>query len=97
MANFTSNPAGLQKLLRSAGMVQAMHRRASRIANFAKLISPVVTGQYVSSWRIYSGIRNGKAWARVENIAPYAKFLEHGTRHMKRQRILGRAVSAARR
>ena len=93
-ATYTPNPAGLRALAGSPGMVQALDRQAQRIATYARLTSPVRTGQYVRSWRVYSGTRNGVAWARVVNVAPYAGYLEFGTRYMHRQRILGRALSA---
>lgn len=96
-ARYVPNRAGLKQMLASPKMVQAMHRKGERIVNYARFSGPYVTGNYSRSWRTWSGVRNGKAWCRVSNVAAYAYFLEHGTRHMKRQRILGRAVIAARR
>jgi hypothetical protein len=97
MAAFTPNPAELKKLCASPGMITTLDRYAQRIVNYAELTGPYVTGNYSRSWRIYSGTRNGIAWCRIENVAHYSGFLEFGTRHMKRQRILGRAISASRR
>lgn len=96
-ARYVPNRAGLKQMLASPKMVQAMHRRGERIINYARFSGPYVTGNYYRKWRIWSGIRDGKAWCRVANVAAYAYFLEHGTKHMKRQRILARAVIAARR
>ncbi len=45
---------------------------------------------------IIKGVRNGKAYARLINKAPYAIYLEFGTRYMRRQRILGRSLAALR-
>lgn len=92
MAWFEQYPAGIEAMLRSPAMVQAMHRRAERGRNFARLISPYRTGRYVRSFRIVSGVYRGRAWSRLINIAPYAIYLEYGTRYMKAQRILGRAM-----
>lgn len=47
-------------------------------------------------FHITSGVRNGKAYGRLTNDTPYARFLEFGTRYMSRQRILGRSVHAIR-
>jgi HK97 gp10 family phage protein len=97
MAGFTPNDAGIRALGSSPGMVRAMDRTAQRIVTYAKLTGPYDTGRYSRSWRITSGVRGGVAWARIVNVATYAGYLEFGTRHMKRQRILGKALSAARR
>lgn len=48
-------------------------------------------------FHIESGIRRGKAYARLVNTTPYAVYLEFGTRYMRRQRILGRAADALKR
>jgi hypothetical protein len=45
---------------------------------------------------IIKGVKNGKAYAMLINKAPYAVYLEFGTRHMRRQRILGRSLAALR-
>ena len=45
-------------------------------------------------FHVDSGIRDGKAFARLSNDTPYAYFLEHGTRRMEKQRILGRAIDS---
>ena len=45
---------------------------------------------------IIHGVRNGHAYARLINKAPYAIYLEFGTRYMRRQRILGRSLAAMR-
>lgn len=45
-------------------------------------------------FHVERGVRNGVAYARLVNKAPHAGFLEFGTRYMKRQRILGRAMDA---
>lgn len=92
MAWFRENPAGIAAMARSPAMQAAMHRRTTRGRNFALLISPYRTGRYSRSFRIITGIHRGKAWSRLINIAPYAIYLEYGTRYMKRQRILGRAL-----
>jgi hypothetical protein len=93
-ARFEADHAGLRAMLGTPEMVAALHSFADVIEERAVQISPIRTGRYVNSWRVTSGVRNGVAWSRVANIAPYAGFLETGTRYMKRQRILGRAVDA---
>jgi len=97
MATFVPNPAGIAAAMQSPQMVIALDRTGQRIVNAARLIGPYRTGRYQRSWRVYSGVRGDVAWCRVANTAPYAKYLEFGTRYMKRQRILGNAVRIARR
>lgn len=93
----TLYPGGVETLLRCPKMREEIRKRAQAIKNRAIHISPVRTGHYKKSWHYRTGIKNGKAWARVYNTAHYAWFLEKGTRYMRRQRILARAVAAARR
>lgn len=87
------DPAGIAQMLADPRMVMAMHHIAVRIGDRAVLISPVRTGLYKASWRVQSGLRDGKAWARVSNPVHYAVYLEWGTRYMRAQRILHRAVA----
>lgn len=47
-------------------------------------------------FRVVVGVRNGRAYARLINVTPYAIYLEFGTRYMRRRRILGRAIAAVR-
>lgn len=96
-ARFVPDPAGIAAMQATSAMVQAMTRRGERVVGYARLTGPYRTGNYSRCWRIYSGVRNGKAWCRVANVARYAAFLEYGTRFMKRQRILARSVAATRR
>ncbi|TAK89388.1 MAG: hypothetical protein EPO06_12055 [Burkholderiaceae bacterium] len=43
-------------------------------------------------FRVVSGVRNGKAWARLVNVTPYAWFLEKGTRYMRAQHVVRRLM-----
>lgn len=104
----TDYPGGVQTLLRSPKMIAEMRARARKIKNRAILISPVGKriyvdeygnahpGNYKRSWHYRSGLKNGAAWARVYNTAHYAWFLERGTRFMRAQHILRRAVDVVR-
>ena len=96
VTRFVPDHAGIRRMLARPEMVRALHRKGEKIVNYAKLTGPYRTGHYSRSWRIWSGVRNGVAWCRVMNVAFYAHFLEFGTKYMRRQRILGRAVQAAR-
>lgn len=101
-------PGGVETLLRSPKMVGQMRIRARKIRNRAVVISPVGKrsyvdrhgnqhpGHYKASWHYRSGLKDGKAWARVYNTADYAWFLEVGTRYMRRQKVLARAVDSVR-
>jgi hypothetical protein len=74
-------------------MIGEMHRRATAGRVYALHIAPIVTGRYVGSFRVASGIKNGKAWARLYNTAHaepsekwpqgfyYAVALEFGQRY----------------
>jgi len=99
-------PGGIQAMLRSPKMINEMRKRARRVKSRAIRISPVrktdlhrlpAPGHYKRSWHYRTGVRNGRAWARVYNTAHYAAYLEFGTRYMKAQRVLSRATNAIRR
>lgn len=96
MASFTEHPQGIAAMLRSDDMQAAMRRKAERGKTYAEAIAPVRTGRYRANFRVWVGVRAGLAWARLYNPTPYARFLEWGTRYMRRQRILGRAMDAIR-
>lgn len=96
MARFDYSPIGLEAVLRSQRMQRALKRRADAGKEYAQRIAPVRTGRYKASFRVVTGVRNGVAYARLMNTAPYAIYLEFGTRYMRRQRILGRALDAMR-
>lgn len=103
-------PQGLAAALAAPPMVEAMHNRMRPAMLLAERLSPVRTGRYkgvttaaerpgnpgAGGFVLVSGVRGGVAYARLLNITPYAVYLEFGTRYMRRQRILGRAMSALR-
>lgn len=91
-------PGGVQTMLRAPYMVEAMRVRAARVKTRAQDLSPVKTGRYRRSWHYRAGIgRKGYATATVYNTAPYAAYLEFGTRYMHARRVLSRAIDAIRR
>ena len=105
----TIHPGGIEAMLRAPQMIGAMRVRAARVKRRAQEISNVDVRVYVDkhgnqhpgfykrSWHYRSGIKNGRAYARVWNSAPYAGFLEFGTRYMRAYRVLGRAMASIRR
>lgn len=95
---YVENRAGIEQMLRSRFVELALRRVGAAIKDRAERISPVDTGHYRSSWYLES-IRtgDGRPFVRVGNRADYARYLEYGTRYMKRQRILGRALDAVER
>lgn len=100
-------PGGVQAMLRAPKTVVAIRGRARRVKNRAIVISNVGNrvyvdkdgqhpGAYKRSWHYRTGIRNGKAYARIWNDRSYAIFLEKGTRYMRAYRVLKRAMNYAR-
>ena len=94
-AEFTEDHAGMAELARAAFLAAELERRGERIRARAEELSPVRTGRYRRSWRLTVTIRDGTIHAQVSNDTPYAPYLEYGTRYMRRQRVLGRAIDAA--
>jgi hypothetical protein len=102
-ARFEPNHAGIAAFGRSPGMQQAMQQLAGLVQERAVAISPVKTGRYKASWRTTSGVKDGRAFGRVYNTARnprngyhYPAALERGNSRIRKQRILGRALDAAR-
>ncbi len=92
---YVLNPAGFAAFERSPMIEAMLLRTAQKIEERGVALSPVRTGQYVSSWYSETGRRDsGLPYGRTGNRAPHARFLEYGTRYMARQRILGRALDA---
>lgn len=89
--------AGVRRMLGEPFMVREVERRAELVKALAVQLSPIRTGRYVASHTIRSGVSpSGAAYARVVNSTPYAIYLERGTSRMRGQRILSRALRAAR-
>jgi|SRR4051794_28287398 hypothetical protein len=94
----TLYPGGVQAMLRAPYMIEAMRVRAARVKSRAQDLSPVLTGRYRRSWHYRAGLNaRGYASATVWNDAPYAGFLEFGTRYMQARRVLARSIAAIRR
>lgn len=99
------NRAGVRRMLGAPFMVDEMDRRMQRARLIAIVIAPVLSGNYLSRFfrqdAVESGVNErGVAFARLSNDArssegaPYGFYLEVGTRHMRAQRILRRALRA---
>lgn len=75
-------------------VAEDIRRDAEQLAADAESRTPVVTGRMASSWRVERG--DDPATCFVINDAPYARFVEYGTRYDAAQAPLGRAAAAAR-
>lgn len=68
---------------------------AERVAQRAAQNTPRLTGAMAGEWIVVQG--DDVATELVENEAPYARYVEYGTRYMAARAPLGRAVAAERR
>lgn len=107
---FREHPAGTRAMLAEPFMVEAMRHKAELGRIAAERIAPVDTGAYAfglpgkpgvhgGGFKVTAGLRDGRAVARLSNDVHrgdfcYAAALEFGTRHMRAQRPLGRAIDA---
>jgi Bacteriophage HK97-gp10, putative tail-component len=66
---------------------------AERIASRAAALTPRATGLMASSWRTAPGYSD-PATTVVVNDAPYARFVEYGTRRTRAHAPLGRALAS---
>lgn len=96
-AQFTPDESGIQQILRAPFMVDDMRRRGENVKARVEATAPVDTGYHKDHIRLTYGVRNGTAFALITATAPYAFFLEYGTRFMKAFKTLRRALSVAKR
>ena len=102
-ASFTYNETGWQAALRSPEMLRAMFTKAEKVQVRAERIAPRDTGRYAgdnheiepAGFVASASIKDGRAIGRVQSDVFYSVFLEFGTRYMRRRRVLGRALDAA--
>jgi HK97 gp10 family phage protein len=66
---------------------------ARRVRDDAAARSPVQTGRLQSSWQV---VEHEPGMRQVINTAPYARFVEYGTKYDAAQPMLGPAVAHAR-
>jgi hypothetical protein len=107
---YRENRGGIEEMLRAPWLVVELERRAELGRIEAERIAPVRTGAYAfglpgdegvhgGGFKVAAGVKDGRAYARINNDVRrgdycYAAALEFGTRYMKRQRPLGRAIDA---
>lgn len=71
-----------------------IRRMAERLAEAAAERTPRLTGRMASSWEVHEGDDPGTSF--VSNSAPYARYVEYGTRTMPAEAPLGRAMTSTR-
>lgn len=98
---YRENRLGIEEMLRAPFMVEAMRAIAEKGKTRAEALTPVDTGRMKASWRVWAGVRGGRAVAQVYNTATnpatgyhYPAGLEFGTRYIAKRRILGRAIDS---
>lgn len=97
-ARFRVSYKGIGEILRSEQMKREMQARGDQVKAAAEALAPVDTGNYAASFRVESGIREGKtrrATAKVINDSPHASYVEWGTSRTPRHRVMGRAAGAS--
>lgn len=75
--DITVDEAALASVLHGTGVQRDLHRRADRVVQAAKQTAPVDTGRYRDSIHTEDG---PDASLLVVASAPYALYIEHGTR-----------------
>lgn len=103
MSTFNADYEGIGEMLCAPFMVAEMRRRAVKVEVRAEATAPEYAegphpGRYKAAFRVESGVRHGRtarAYGRVVNDAPEARWVEYGSKNNPRRRILGRALDAA--
>jgi hypothetical protein len=71
-----------------------IRRRAEAIRRDAANNTPVQTGEMRRGWKLVKGTKRDGLW-QVTNQVSYSVYVEYGTRHMRAQAPLGRAIARA--
>jgi hypothetical protein len=70
-----------------------VRRVAEQVMRSAQSRTPRATGRLANSWRVVKD-RDGRYL--IQNIAPYAGYVEYGTSRMPARAMLGQALQSAR-
>lgn len=89
-----------KECLQAEFMRNSMRARATAVAAYAMSISPVDTGDYVSSFEVDDGIgtvggKGLRAYGRVTNTSGHAAAVEYGWGKVPKYRILGKSLHVA--
>lgn len=96
-ARFKGNYKGIGRMLVSMQMQKEMEARAKPVKARCVANAPRDSGDYASSFRIETGVRQGarpRAQAKVINDDEAAAYVEWGTSRTPRYRVMGRAAGA---
>ncbi|HEY9369738.1 HK97 gp10 family phage protein [Streptomyces sp.] len=97
-ATFRTNYKGVGKILASTRMQDQMEDRAKRLQAVCEAGAPEDTGTYRRSFRVETGVRQGKsprAQSKLINDARHATLVEWGSARTPRYRVMGRAAGSA--
>lgn len=89
--------AGVRGMLNGPDIRRELAVRAERVQRMAQQIAPVDTGRYRASIHVRMTTRGGVPVAQIVAATPYAVYLEFGTRRMRAQKVMRRALVAANR
>lgn len=97
---YTEHRQGIEQMMRSDFMQRAIRQVCERGQVAAIRNTPVDTGLMAASWRVWVGVRAGRAHGQIYNTAKsetgfhYPLIVERGNDRSPRQRPLGRAIDA---
>lgn len=83
---------GMARLLMQRDMARPGEDLAQRAIDYARSISPEVTGVYKDSFEVESHVEDGRQTVTIINTAPYASWVEWGGKGAEGQHILARTA-----
>ena len=83
-ANYKPNPAGVREILRSEAMGKVVEDAADIIAERARSIAPVRTGDYRESITVSSDVHESRVASHVGPHVAYGLIIETKTHVMRR-------------
>lgn len=92
MVRYDPDHRGMARLLMQRDMANPTEDAAQQALQYARSISPEVTGNYKASFQIEHVIEDGRQTIIISNTSPYASFVEWGGRGAEGQHILARTA-----
>ncbi len=83
---------GMARLLMNTKMDDPLLALAAEALQYARSISPHITGIYKNSFDVEAGVVDGRQTITLINTAPYASWVEWGGRGAEGQHILARTA-----
>lgn len=92
MLVYAPNHHGIGQLLKSDDMLATMESVAEAGADYARSISPVVTGEYAGAFEVAGEVLDERATGLIYNTSEHGAAVEWGSEHQEGHHVLARTA-----